>query len=203
MTKFFAKSVSYLLHPLLLPTYAIILLFCIPGYLQVFPFVFKRAMVTIFFIMTFFAPVIALFLMYNLRFIKSFHLETKKERQVPLALTAAFYLATYILLSIFPQKLPSPIIDLIFVSTLSVCIAFIINLFYKISAHTIAIGSVLGFLIVFFINFNTGNSLYLTVMFLLSGIIAFARLKENAHTPFQIYTGFVVGILAGISSAFL
>ena len=36
-------------------------------------------------------------------------------------------------------------------------------------------------------------SVALIAIILLSGIVAYARLKLNAHTPSQVYSGFVLG----------
>jgi len=203
MEKFTAKILSYILHPLLLPTYTIIFIFLLPTYLQVFPFVFKRAMVVIFFILTFIAPALALLVLYNIGAIKNLNMNSANERKLPLAITSAFYVSTYIIFQLFPYKMPDPIVSLTLVSAIAVTAAFFINLAYKISAHTIGTGSIIGYLLVFFYNSNTGSSIILIILITILGLSAFARLKENSHNPFQIYTGFLVGFIVGFSSFFM
>jgi len=203
MEKITAKIISYIFHPLLFPTYGVILLFLFPGYLQAFPYTFKRAVTVIFFIMTFIAPVLVLLIFYNVNLIKTFYLETKKERYLPFAVTTIFYISTFIIFKMFPQTMPDLITNLVFASAVSATITFALNFIYKISAHTMGAGTLVGFMSVFFLLTGAGNSFYLSLFVLIAGLIAFARLKQKSHSPVEVYTGFLAGVLAGISAFFI
>lgn len=203
MEKISAKIISYIFHPLLFPTYGVILLFLFPGYLQAFPFVFKKYVVIIFFIMTFIAPVLVLLIFYNINLIRNFYLETKKERYLPFAVTSIFYISTFIIFKLFPQKMPELLTNLVFASAMSATITFALNFIFKISAHSIGAGTLLSFMSVFFMYTGAGNSFFLSLFVLIAGLIAFARLKEEAHSPTEVYTGFLAGIFAGLSAFML
>ena len=75
----------------------------------------------------------------------------------------------------------------------------IINLKYKISAHMVGIGGLLGSLIVvsYVLKYNAVPQL--SVLVLLAGVIATCRLYLKAHEPKQIYSGFFLGFLTQVS----
>ena len=67
--------------------------------------------------------------------------------------------------------------------------------FWKISLHLIGIGGVLGVFLA--LQIIKGGLLNLIVaLILVSGILAFARLKEKAHSPAQVYAGFLLGVFS-------
>ncbi len=74
-----------------------------------------------------------------------------------------------------------------------VILVLVINLFWKISSHTTAIGALLGTIIgtSYFLEMYLIN--WILLITLISGLVGFARLKENAHSPLQVYAGFIVG----------
>jgi drug/metabolite transporter (DMT)-like permease len=174
-----------------------------PTYLSILPEAFMKSMIIIFFIMTFIAPLLSILVLYNLKIITQFEISNRKERIIPYIVTGVFYLATYLIFSFFPYKLPPAIISVILISTVSVFFTLILNFIFKISAHSMGIGSVTGLLVIFYSIFQSGQSIHLAVLFLLAGIIAFARLKENSHTPFQVYAGYISGFIIGLGSYFI
>lgn len=64
-------------------------------------------------------------------------------------------------------------------------------------------GTLVSFMSVFFFLSGSGNSFFLSLFVFIAGLIAFARLKQNSHTPLEVYTGFLAGVLAGISAFFI
>jgi membrane-associated phospholipid phosphatase len=78
-------------------------------------------------------------------------------------------------------------------------ITLVISSFWRISFHTIGIGGILGLL--FYLQVFqelTYSSLAFTLIpitVITAGVIGSARLYLNAHTPSQIYVGYIVGFL--------
>jgi membrane-associated phospholipid phosphatase len=64
-------------------------------------------------------------------------------------------------------------------------------------------GGLLGTLTGFSMRFDYNISIIIFSLILLSGIIASSRLKLNAHTPFQVYSGFTLGFGGMISLFFI
>ena len=48
-----------------------------------------------------------------------------------------------------------------------------------------------------------GLDYILALVMLMAGIVGYARLKLNAHTPAQVYSGFLLGVVVEIITLFL
>ena len=189
----FANVVSYIFHPLLMPTYSLMILFYIKSYLSfAIPYQAKIAIVAIIFFNTAMMPVLVFLFMKLRNIISSLRMEERKERILPFIVTAVFYFGTYFILRKF--HLPPIIYYLIFGSACLIIIALTINFWWKISIHMIGIGGLTGALtcIAYYLSVNPGILVAFTV--LIAGFIGFARLKLNAHTPLQVYGGYITGV---------
>jgi len=78
-------------------------------------------------------------------------------------------------------------------ATLLVLISLLINYFYKISLHMMALGGLLATLIGFSFLIHQDIRIYIFLIIFITGITGTVRLKLGAHTPSQIYSGFVLG----------
>ena len=146
---------------------------------------------------SFILPVINIYILYRLGRISSFRLENQSERTFPYILTSCFYFGLFYLfldLSVWPS-----IKVLIFGGGLSIFLTAIINLKFKISAHMVGIGGLLGSLIVvsYVLKYNAVPQIAFLVI--LAGIIATCRLYLKAHEPKQIYSGFFLGFITQIA----
>ncbi|WP_129368043.1 hypothetical protein [Lutibacter sp. HS1-25] len=65
----------------------------------------------------------------------------------------------------------------------------------KISLHMAAIGGLIGFLMYFSYHFKINIISIFIMLFILSGIIATARIKLNAHNLNEIFWGYSLGII--------
>jgi hypothetical protein len=146
---------------------------------------------------SFILPVINIYILYRLNRISSLRLEDQKERTFPYVLTSCFYFGLFYLfldLSVWPS-----IKVLIFGGGFAILLTAIINVRYKISAHMVGIGGLLGSLIVvsYVLKYNAVPQIAFLV--LLAGVIATCRLYLKAHQPKQIYSGFFLGLFTQIS----
>lgn len=145
---------------------------------------------------SFILPVINIYILYRLNRISSLRLEIQSERTFPYVLTSCFYFGLFYLfldLSVWPS-----IKVLIFGGGLAILLTAIINLRYKISAHMVGIGGLLGSLIIvsYVLKYNAVPQIAFLV--LLAGVIATSRLYLKAHEPKQIYSGFFLGLLTQV-----
>ncbi len=195
--KIVAKIISYLFHPLLFPTYGLLLLlYTNPNRFGHFGEKLHIVWLIIIFALTFLFPAIWLLMMKRLEMIDSLNLETNKERIVPFIATATFYLWTaWMFKSNVNMKIPTD--KLIFYMMLGSCftifMALCINIFMKISLHTMGAGNLLG--IIFpLISISTYDLRFVFVaLILVAGIIGVSRLILKAHTPREVYAGYLVG----------
>lgn len=134
-------------------------------------------------------PVINIWLLVKTKFISSVYMDKKEERQMAYLATLIFYVAEYFLLS--NVEMFTIIRMLILGAALSLLITFIINFYWKISAHMTGIGGMAGAL--YSVNSFIDISIALPVVILLAGIIGFSRLALQAHNHAQVYAGFTIG----------
>jgi len=187
-----ARFISYAFHPLLMPAYAMLILFNINShYMHALPFSYKMILLGFVILFTFLLPSIAMFFMVKLKMVDSLEMHSRKERPAALVVVALFFYGTYYIF----QQLPVNTIFTMFMlgATLLVLISLLINYFYKISLHMMALGALLATLVGFSFLIHQDIRLYLFLVILIAGITGTARLKLNAHTPSQVYTGFLLG----------
>ncbi len=187
-----AKLISSIFHPLVMPILGLLIIFNTDSYIN-YAIDIENKIVTLLliFIYTLVVPsLIALLLLFS-KHIDSLEMRTQKERIIPYLFTITCYIITLYQL----KKAPiSPIIyNFMIGATLSVMLAFIINIRWKISAHMIGIGGLTGALFCISLLLEVYVTPYLVAALLVAGLIGSSRLILNAHTPKQVYAGFVVG----------
>jgi hypothetical protein len=136
-----ARVTSILFHPLLIPTLGFLLLFNSGFYFAVIPWSLKRFILLVVFLSTCILPALSIGL---LSFSPRFDIKMEKgtDRVLPLILSSFFYYIGYLIL----QRVPLfPIYQLFLIASILVQIALIIiSLRWKISAHSAAIGGLVG-----------------------------------------------------------
>lgn len=195
--KIAAKIISTIFHPLIMPVIGLLIIFNTDSYINyAIPVELKKAVVLLVGTSTFIIPLLISLLLLNRRVINSLEMETQKERVIPYAFTIIFYVFTLYMIKQAP--IPPIIFNFIIGATLSVILAFIINIKWKISAHMIGIGGLIGALICISITLDIYITPYVIFALIAAGLIGSARLILKAHTPLQIYAGFVVGLICQI-----
>ncbi len=192
-----ANLVSIVFHPLLLATYLFStfifldpMLALPPGYTKVAHWL----IVLVVLLTTFIIPSLSLVLLKYTGNIASLKLENRKERLLPFFYITIFYSFTayYFSRQMLVTELTSGIFILI---AIMIFTAAIITFFWKISVHSLSMGGFVG--LIFIITAMVPDSPFQYLLFaviLVSGLILSARLKLQAHTPTQVYVGFIVGL---------
>ncbi|RLD80147.1 MAG: PAP2 family protein [Bacteroidetes bacterium] len=189
----FSKLISLLFHPLLMPTYALIIILNSGTHYSYLPAQAQKIIYVLVFLSTFLIPVSIIPFLMQLKLVNGVDLKERKERIIPLSITAASYYFAFYLLSRLPFHVPQFLKILILASAILIVINLLINLKWKISSHLIGISGLLALIFTFSIIYYA-NLLYVLILItLVSGVIAFARLKLEAHSPMQIYAGFLIG----------
>src|SRR5437016_5143766 len=103
MIRSLAKFLSYLLHPVLLPSYAVLLIFRLSSYYStIVTNDVKQKIFIIVAVNTFAIPVLFVYLMYLRGIVKSFEMSTRTERIPPFMVTAICYFIAYYILRYLP-----------------------------------------------------------------------------------------------------
>lgn len=181
-------------HPLLMPTYLFcILLYLLPSSVITFPMDRRWAVLVLVFCSTFIIPGLGTYFMYRQGFVADMQLANRPERNIPFFFTSVCFGVTSYL---FYQeanfdRLFFYIMALI---TLSVFLTFLFSLYWKISAHAVGLGGALGILFLLNKILPEDQMLYIIIAaIILSGLVLSARLELEAHTPAEVYSGFVLG----------
>lgn len=189
-----AKFISVLFHPLLMPTYGFMLIFCTKNYISTFLLLpFKIVILGMTFLFTFIFPAINAVVLLKMGHIRSLEMESTKERLIPYGTTALYYFA---LLYLFYHRGFPFIFKLVLLGATSIIIStLLINTKWKISAHTAGIGGVTGAILGMLYRLQMDLELIFFILILISGVVGYARLRLKAHTPAQVYSGFLLGFL--------
>jgi membrane-associated phospholipid phosphatase len=139
----------------------------------------------------------------NIKQISNLQLHSRRDRIFPLAVTAGFYTINYLIVSRMHDIVPVIIDRFYLTAAVGVFLTLLINFKTKISAHTLAFGGFIGYSCNFDRLMNIAGLLPILIFIGLASIIATSRLKLQAHTPFEVYLGILVGLAVGFSSGFL
>ncbi|CAN5377824.1 membrane protein [soil metagenome] len=136
-------------------------------------------------------PVVTILILWKLGNVKSIRIEEQKERNWPLLLAAIIYLGAFYIV----QNKVVPLLIQLFIlgAIVGILFSLIVNLKWKISLHMIGAGGLCGGVVAAMILQQSGNPLLLAILFLMTGILGTARLFLNAHSPSQIFSGFIAG----------
>ncbi len=201
-----AKVISWIFLPLFLPLYGFMFSLYMPSEekiisnpsLYALPSELKDQLVVLFSIFGVIAPGISFILLYRNRVISTIEMDERKERFVPLFIVFTyciilFFLFYYIkapnsILPIYIYSLPltGAIIPLVFI---------VINSWSKISLHAAGAGILCGYLYAFFAHQLIIEYHFILIAFLISGLVMSSRLILQKHTPFQVYSGWIVSFL--------
>jgi hypothetical protein len=209
LTTSFARFLSVVLHPLLMPTLLFgLLLFQVPAVLGLDAFTpsLRFSLLVLIFVGTFMVPSVLIFYLYRAGYIQNLQLTNLSDRRLPYFLTAFVYIGVAYLFAFRMQgisTLAPEIAILISSIALSILLVAMISLSWQISAHGVGIGGVVGAISSLMLKFSLTDLFFpLLLLVLLTGFIASARLKLNAHTPAQVGAGLALGLLVSLGTVF-
>ncbi len=189
-----ARLLSAMLHPLIIPTLGMIILFSLDTYVAYsIATQAKRFILIIVFINTAVAPLLSIILLKRTRMISDMLLDNRNDRLLPLLLAAIFFFLTYFMLR--GAAIPSLIYFYLLGAGMLVLICMLISMRWKISIHMTSLGGLTGFLIVTSLLLKVDIVLLVMLAILCSGLLGASRIRLQAHTPAQVYAGFTLGVM--------
>ena len=200
VVKYIAHLLSYVLHPLFIPTYFFLFL------MQVLPFefvgisewqlnmrLFSVAWLTAFF------PAFAVFLLWRLKLSDSIFLRTQKERIIPYVITMFFYWWMYYLSRNFTDQ---PIALKFFYLGIFVAsaIGMTVNNFMKVSLHAMGIAGLTTAVILVSVFYPVNNAVWVLLAILLTALVISARLVVSDHTKKELIVGLFIGVFTQVAA---
>ena len=196
----FHNIISLVFQPLLIPTYAMIMLMNMDIF-SILPVRWQMIAIGGTFIFTGVLPALPIWLMMKRGDVNDLFISKREERTMPYL----FSFMAYVFWALFMWRtlqFPMFIVAMGMGSAVSIFIIVFINLKWKISAHVAGMGGLCG--AIFCVCYRTAiNPVWLfAIVLLLSAVVAFSRLELRAHTPGQTLAGFVVGFIMVFTPGF-
>ncbi|GGH70064.1 hypothetical protein [Phaeocystidibacter marisrubri] len=190
MSRRFAQILSYALHPAFIPTLATF--FVLWAHPSMFAEYQVMQIVGFMFIATYLLPALFSLLLKQLGVIQSLHMSEPKDRRYPFLISITFFL--FAANSLQPwQGVPMELPLLLISSAITIFIFYILLRWTKLSVHLAGMGGLLAVLLFTAHRYEVQILPLLALVFVLTGMLASARLMLKAHTPLQVYVGFSVG----------
>ncbi len=194
-----AHIISYIFHPLFIPSYVTAFLL----YIHPYAFVGLDSKQKLFRLLTVvfstaFLPAFSVLLMYALKLISSIYLRTQKDRIIPYAAAMVYYFWAWYVAKNIPDN-PGYFVQFMLGTFLAVCAGWLYNIYIKISMHAIAMGGVMAFFLMqVLLRMEDSTGLYFSISVLIAGLVCTSRLIVSDHTQREIYGGLFVGALCQV-----
>lgn len=186
-----ARAVSLVFTPFYLPLVGIALLLTFT-FLSGLPTKYKLLLAATVYLMTVFIPTVLIFFYRIVRGWSLVKLGEKQNRIVPYLISIACYVACIWLLN---YVYVNHEIIIIIVAALAIqVVSTIVNIFWKISTHSAAIGGVSGALVAYGQLFYFNPVLWLSLSIIMAGIVGTARIILRQHTTAQVVAGYLLGV---------
>ncbi|HQV38467.1 MAG: hypothetical protein IPL81_00770 [Flavobacteriales bacterium] len=187
-----AHTLSLLLHPVWMPTFAVIIAFHIDPHLT---FAFtpqgQWVIVGMVFVMSALFPISSMFMLWRSGAVSKLAMPDRKERIVPYLLTLIYFCMTYYLLRRSPNH---PATLALFCGIIiALVVDLVITIRWKISLHMTGIGGLIGMVLGLMVLHGTPVG-FAPILLVMTGALGTARLLVTDHSPAQIYAGALVGL---------
>jgi len=193
-----AQTLSFLLHPLLIPTLIFSLLTWYRSDLLT-PFNTENAYFLLVFIFlgTFITPIFAIVFLYYSRFISSLLLDSQPDRIKSMIVSILIYVGMC-WITCNQLRLNSFVITIMIQIIATMAVALVITVFWKISLHSTGAAG-LAMFCAFLAERGFGNDVFYVFIgsIILGGILGSARLQLYKHNLSQVVAGYGLGLLAG------
>tara|TARA_B100001778_G_C18572741_1_gene623421 strand:+ start:1000 stop:1656 length:657 start_codon:yes stop_codon:yes gene_type:complete len=202
-----ATVLSFIFHPIFIIIYSFCFYFNIECF---YNFLIEESapnsywvFLTLLLTMGVFFPLLSMLIMYKSKIITNFSIPIRRQRIPILLLVIVYYSMTYYVFRHWNNNLFhlfEPFLTFLFGGIVSLVIATIVTIKWKISLHALAIsgfsGGMLGLLLISGEVYNLQEMMvYNTILLLLMGVVSYSRLVLKTHT----YTQVIVGIVLGFS----
>lgn len=192
---FTARLMSMIFTPFYLPIVGLIALF-IFSYMSLLPMTYKLMMLAMVYLLTVVAPSLLIHLYRLCQGWTSHELGRKERRLVPYIISIVCYFACFFWMEY--RNTPRVISIIVVVALTIQMVCALINIWWKISTHTAAIGGVAGGLVSYSIAFSFNPLWWLCFVLILAGAVGTARMILRQHSLSQVVTGFLVGAACAI-----
>ena len=189
-----ARVMSIVFTPFYLPLVGLIALFTF-SYMAMMPWRYKLLVLALVYVFTILLPTVLIHVYRRYQGWTLIELGAKERRMVPYILSILCYFSCYYLMNVL--HFPHFMSRILMAALLIQVICALINVWWKISTHTAAIGGVAGGLMAFAFIFDFNPVWWLSLVFIIAGLLGTSRIILRQHSLLQVCAGFVVGAVSG------
>ncbi len=188
-----ARVLSMVFTPFYLSLVGLIALFTF-SYLSLMPWAYKLTVLALVYMFTILVPTLLIHFYRNYHGWTLIELGKKERRVVPYLLSIVSYFVCYYVMHRF--NIPHFMSNILMAALVIQILCALINVWWKISTHTAAIGGVTGALQAFSMIFGFNPIGWLCVVIILAGMVGTSRMILRQHSLRQVCYGFLLGLVA-------
>ena len=190
-----ARLISMAFTPFYLPTVGLVALFMF-SYMSQMPWSYKFQLLTMVYLLTVVVPTVLIHFYRHHQGWSLIDLGQKERRAVPYVISILCYFLCIYLMEFL--HIPHFMMTIVTAALFIQITCAMINVWWKISTHTAAIGGVAGALFVFAELFAFNPVWWLSLTFILAGVLGTSRMILRQHSLAQVVAGFFVGLFCAI-----
>ena len=191
-----SRAVSMVFTPFYLPLVGMIILFFFT-YMSELNLGYRLSILGMVYLFTILLPTFLIRLYRKNQGWNLFELGKQERRMVPYIISILCYSACFYVMSV--RNVASFMGRIVIAALVIQVLCAVINVWWKISTHTAAIGGVVGALMAFSVLFYFNPVWWLCLVFFVAGLVGTSRMILLQHSLLQVVSGFGVGLV----SAFL
>ena len=186
-----ARVMSMLFTPFYLPIVGLIALFTF-SYMALLPWDYKLEVLLLVYFFTVLIPTILIHLYRRYQGWNLIELGAKERRLIPYIISLLCYFSCYYIMSVL--QIPHFMARILMAALIIQVLCAVINIWWKISTHSAAIGGVAGALMAFSFLFMFNPTWWLCLVFIIGGMVGTSRMILRQHTLWQVVAGFLLGM---------
>jgi len=190
-----ARIVSMVFTPFYLPILGLVMLFTL-SYLNQLPWPYKLQVLAIVYLFTILLPTLLIHLYRRYHGWTLIQLGSKERRMVPYVISILCYFTCVYWMDYF--HIPHFMSNIVTAALFIQIVCAMINVWWKISTHTAAIGGVAGALFVFGEYFSFNPIWWLCLVLIIAGVLGCSRIILRQHSLGQVTAGFFVGLVCSV-----
>ncbi|MCI5929995.1 MAG: phosphatase PAP2 family protein [Prevotella sp.] len=189
-----ARVVSMVFTPFYLPLAGLLALF-IFSYMSLMPLFYKTLVMLTVYLFTILLPTLLIHAYRNYQGWSRWQLGKRESRMVPYIIAIICYTLCYFVMSYF--HVPQFMANILVAALLIQVVCAVVNVWWKISTHTAAIGGFEGALVAFSILFAFNPLWWFCVILVFAGAVGTSRMILRQHSLSQVVAGFMSGTVIG------
>ena len=180
--------------PFYLPLAGLLALF-IFSYMSLMPLFYKTLVMLTVYLFTILLPTLLIHAYSNYQGWSRWQLGKRESRMVPYIIAIICYTLCYFVMSYF--HVPQFMANILVAALLIQVVCAVVNVWWKISTHTAAIGGFEGALVAFSILFAFNPLWWFCVILVFAGAVGTSRMILRQHSLSQVVAGFMSGTVIG------